>query len=83
MVFMVWERGPPVTQLVKKCKPGHRRGERHPRAKNSDHEVTLAAELRRQGMSYRQIAAKFEVHERTVRDWCSGRLRGGNFSTWG
>lgn len=37
------------------------KGEQHPRAKLSDHEVELMRELRAQGKSYRWLAAKFEI----------------------
>lgn len=40
---------------------GRRIGESHPRAKLTDHEIDLIRDLAEEGMSYRQIAAKFEI----------------------
>jgi hypothetical protein len=40
---------------------GHRRGEKHPRAKLTDHEVDLLIELRESGMSFSLISEKMEV----------------------
>lgn len=50
-------------------------GERHHRAKFSDHEVYLMRELRDEGMKLSEIAEKFETAKSTVSDICSGRRR--------
>lgn len=42
---------------------GRRIGESHPRARLTDHEVALIAELAEDGMSYKQIAERFELAE--------------------
>lgn len=60
---------------------GRRIGEGHQRAKLSDAAVELVHELREAGMSYAQIAAKFDdvpggIAKSTVRDICTGRIRG-------
>jgi hypothetical protein len=55
---------------------GHAVGEGHHRAKLSDHEVWLIHELRESGMSYRTIAAKFDVCTATVCYICQGQRRG-------
>ena len=44
------------------------RGEKHPKAKLTDHEVRLMRELRSIGLTYRAIADKFEVHLSTARN---------------
>lgn len=40
---------------------GRRIGESHPRAKLTDHEIDLIRELAEEGMSYAEIAAKFDM----------------------
>jgi DNA-directed RNA polymerase specialized sigma24 family protein len=51
-------------------------GAAHHHARLSNHDVELILELREQGLSYRQIADKFQVARSTVSDICSGRRRG-------
>ena len=60
---------------------GRRIGEGHQRAKLTDAEVDLIHELREAGMSYGAIARKFDdvpggIGKSTVRDICTGRIRG-------
>ena len=60
---------------------GYRVGETHHRAKLKDADIELILYLREAGLSYRQIADKFDdgklvVSKSTVRDVCSGRIRG-------
>lgn len=54
-------------------------GEHHHSAKLSDDDIELILELRDAGLSYGQIAAKFDdeprIHRQTVYDICSGRRR--------
>ena len=46
---------------------GWRTGERHQKARLSDHDVELMRQLREGGMTYREIAEKFECSLWTVR----------------
>lgn len=59
---------------------GYRVGESHHRAKLSDADVELILYLREAGLSFAEIAGKFDdgytVSKSTVRDVCSGRIRG-------
>ncbi|MCF8203655.1 MAG: helix-turn-helix domain-containing protein [Methylotenera sp.] len=55
---------------------GNRIGEGHQRAKLSDADVDLIYALREEGMSLGRIAEKFECAKSTVRDICTGRIRG-------
>lgn len=41
-------------------------GEKHPRAKLTSHDVRLMRQLNREGLTTRQIAAKFDVTQRTA-----------------
>lgn len=52
-----------------------RRGENHPKAVLTDHEVELVRKLRDEGMSFGQISAKFDIGKSTVRDICAYRTR--------
>lgn len=52
-----------------------RRGESHPRASCTDHEVRLAIELVEGGMSTRDVATKFDVKQRCVQRWVAGARR--------
>jgi DNA invertase Pin-like site-specific DNA recombinase len=54
---------------------GLRRGDRHPKATLTDHEVELVRKLRDDGMSFAKIAAKFEIGKTTVIDICAYRTR--------
>jgi hypothetical protein len=55
-------------------------GQEHHSAKLTDDDVELILELRELGLSYRQIALKFDdnvrVAKSTVQDICNGRRRG-------
>lgn len=59
---------------------GYRVGESHHRAKLSDKDIEQILYLRDAGLSCAEIAGKFddgiEVSKSTVRDVCSGRIRG-------
>lgn len=52
-----------------------RRGESHPKAVLTDHEVELVRMLRSNGMSFGQIAAKMGIGKTTARDMCAYRTR--------
>ena len=58
---------------------GYRVGESHHRAKLSDHDVMLILELRDAGLSYAEIASKWDegvsISKSTVRDVCNGKIR--------
>lgn len=55
---------------------GKRIGQEHPRAKLLDSEVDQVLFLVESGMSYAQVAAKFEVSKSCVAHIASGRRRG-------
>lgn len=55
---------------------GKRIGQEHPRAKLLDSEVDQVLLLVESGMSYAQVAAKFEVSKSCVAHIVSGRRRG-------
>lgn len=63
------------TKLVPVNERGYTIGERHHRAKLSDHEVDLVVQLLDDGMSERCVAQKFDISRRLVRDIKSGRCR--------
>lgn len=50
-------------------------GEQHHRAKLSDHEVDLVLELIDEGIPPGEVARKFDISRRTVRDYIAGRYR--------
>lgn len=50
-------------------------GQEHPRARYTDREVELVAELRRDGLGFKRIAKVMAIPRRTVRDICAGRIR--------
>lgn len=58
---------------------GYRIGEQHHRAKLTDDDVMTILYLRDEGLSYADIASKFDdgftVSKSTVRDICQGRIR--------
>lgn len=69
------------TQVAKRYKlvgfneNGSRVGETHHRARLTDHDVDLIRELRDEGLTYQNIADKFEVSKSTVRDIVKCRRR--------
>lgn len=54
---------------------GVRVGQDHPRARLTDADLALLLALRAQGMSYGQLAEKFEAPKNSVAAWCKGRRR--------
>lgn len=68
-------------RFVRVNERGRAIGEDHHRAKLSDADIDLILELRDGGMSYGVIASKLDhvpggVAKSTVRDICTGRIRG-------
>jgi transposase len=66
----------PTRRRVSVNDRGHVVGQDHHRAKFSNHDIDLMIELHADGMSYLQIAIKFETSKFTVRDYVKGRRRG-------
>ena len=54
---------------------GYRIGQDNHKAKEDDHTVWLARQLREAGLTYAQISEKLEVPMFTVRDWVTYRTR--------
>lgn len=69
-------------KIVAVNKRGYRIGESHHRAKLADADIELILWLREEGLTYAQIAAKFDdgvtVSKSTVRDVVKARIRGQN-----
>ena len=55
---------------------GRRIGESHPRAGLTDHDVELVLALVEAGLSYAEIAEKFEVSKSCIAHIATGRRRG-------
>ena len=55
---------------------GYRSGERHHRTKDSNDVVNRARELRKQDLSYAQIANILHIPKWTIRDWIQFNTRG-------
>ncbi|WP_422096880.1 hypothetical protein [Variovorax sp.] len=62
-------------RLVKYDERGYRIGESNPAAILTDRDVELMLELRAEGMSYAQLAEKFECSIHTVESICQFRRR--------
>lgn len=60
---------------IRRNPKGYRIGESHHRAKLSDDDVRLIRELDREGLSYAEIAEKFEASQWTIRDIATYRTR--------
>lgn len=67
-------------KLIAVNNAGYRIGESHHRAKLTDEDVALILALRAAGLSYGEIARKWDagvcISRSTVRDICLGRIRG-------
>ena len=70
------KKGKPMQKLVALSDTGRRIGEHHPRAKLLDHEVDQVLALLEAGMSYAQVAEKFEVSKSCIAHIATGRRRG-------
>jgi transposase len=55
---------------------GRRIGESHPNTKLTDHDVELILALVDEGLSYTEVAEKFEVSKSCIQHLVSGRNRG-------
>lgn len=51
------------------------RGECHPKAKLSNHDVDLVLELRSHGFTYDELSLKFETPKSTIQGICKGLTR--------
>lgn len=69
-------------KLVGLNEKGSRVGETHHRAKLTDHDVDLIRDLRDEGLTYQEIADKFEVSKSTIRDIVKCRRRWQRPDTW-
>ena len=67
----------PAWLSAKQVKPGHARGERHPRVFLSDADCELIRDLYSEGgnLSYAQLSAKFDCSKSTIRDIVKCRTR--------
>lgn len=52
-----------------------KRGEDHPQAKLTDHEVELLRQMFDEGFGYKKLAKKFEAPIRTIRNICNYKTR--------
>jgi len=78
MVIVAWSVVNKPDWFFKRVKPGKVRGENHPKARLSDADVETIIELYGDpgvGLSYAQIAEKFECSKSTVRDVIKCRTR--------
>lgn len=62
-------------KIVQSRKREPPRGEAHPRARLTDHEVELIRQLREQGMSLNQLAEKFDSYKSTIKGICDYKRR--------
>lgn len=70
-------------KLVGFNEKGSRVGETHHRARLTDHDVDLIRDLREEyGLTYQEIADKFEISKSTVRDIVKCRRRWQRPETW-
>lgn len=66
-----------MKRIVRVNESGYRVGEDHQSARITDHEVELIRSLHESGgMSYAEIAGKFDIGKSTVADICRYRRRG-------
>lgn len=70
-------------RLVGLNEKGSRVGETHHRARLTDHDVDLIRDLREEyGLTYQEIADKFEVSKSTIRDIVKCRRRWQRPESW-
>jgi hypothetical protein len=65
-----------MQKLIALNENGRRIGESHPRAKLLNHEVDLVLDLLDAGLSYAEVAHKFEVSKSCIAHIANGRRRG-------
>lgn len=65
-----------MQKLIALNENGRRIGESHPRAKLLDHEVDQVLALLEAGLSYAEVALKFDVSKSCVAHIANGRRRG-------
>lgn len=65
-----------MTRTIALNEDGRRIGESHPRAKLLDHEVDQVLALLEAGLSYAQVAEKFDVSKSCIAHIATGRRRG-------
>lgn len=70
------KKGLGMQKLVALNENGRRIGESHPRAKLLDHEVDQVLALLEAGLSYAEVALKFDVSKSCVAHIATGRRRG-------
>lgn len=71
-----------IIRIVKVNERGLRIGEDHQHATHTDAEIELARQLHAEGMSYKQLAEKFEVSKSTIAGWVKFRRRGQHPTDW-
>lgn len=71
-----------IIRIVKVNERGLRIGEDHQHATHTDAEIELARQLHTDGMSYKQLAEKFEVSKSTIAGWVKFRRRGQHPTDW-
>lgn len=69
-------------RIVKVNDRGLRIGEDHQHATHTDSEIELARQLHADGISYKQLADKFEVSKSTIAGWIKFRRRGQHPANW-
>lgn len=65
-----------MAKLVALNENGRRVGDSHPRAKLLDHEVGQVLDLLEAGLSYSEVARKFDVSKSCIAHIATGRRRG-------
>lgn len=63
-------------RVIRLNETGRRIGESHPNTKLTDHDVELILALVDEGLSYTEVAEKFEVSKSCIQHIVSGRNRG-------
>jgi hypothetical protein len=69
-------KGWSMTKTIALNENGRRIGESHPRAKLLDHEVDQVLDLLDAGLSYAEVALKFDVSKSCIAHIATGRRRG-------
>ena len=69
------QKGAGMQKTIALNENGRRIGESHPRAKLLDHEVDLVLDLLEAGLSYAEVALKFDVSKSCIAHIATGRRR--------